>query len=379
MNTDQINFYLEKTFSQNPSDVAHLIKYLYFSGIRFDSKNWYHFTQHKWIRLDEDQSPLIPIMKNDLVNKYLALANSYNCSVMKLTNELNAVGNVDPDKTEIYLPLIISDLTNKSKICSELGLKLNNLSYIQKVIIIAQELFTQKDFELTLDLNPLMLGFENGIFNLKTMQLEVPTNDANVFMTVGYRYKSESGYMKEVETFFEKLGLEKMLPALACLLSGEIRQPLIWITGLNDKNLSMLVQLFEWTFGDYVGNLPFSTLRKRKIPHFQNHTHTDLANCCRQRIIIVEQTPEDHPSIYQPMLDILLDQDTLDLRMPYNRRSNNYLPQFGVVVLSANPDTEPPKESLIFQVSDNIDITSEPKKEWRLDLIKLLFKFYQRK
>ena len=37
-NKQDIYFYLEKTFSQNPSDIAHLLKYLYFSNIRFDTK-----------------------------------------------------------------------------------------------------------------------------------------------------------------------------------------------------------------------------------------------------------------------------------------------------------------------------------------------------
>lgn len=50
-------FYLEKTLSENPSDIAHLLKYLYFSHIRFDGKFWYSFSNHKWNITDEDDSP----------------------------------------------------------------------------------------------------------------------------------------------------------------------------------------------------------------------------------------------------------------------------------------------------------------------------------
>lgn len=379
MNSEQINFYLEKTFSQSYSDVAHLLKYLYYSNIRFDSKNWYFFRQHQWVRLDEDQSPLIPIMKNELVNKYLMLANSYNQDVMKMTNELNAIGNVEPDKMEIYLPLLISDLTNKSKICSELGLKLNQHSFIQKVDQIAQDLFYKKDFDLYFDLKPNLIGFKNGNYNLKSMKIDVPRNKDFVFMNVGYPFNSSTiQYTKEIEQYFDNIGLNNFLPLISQFINGERRLPMIWINGLSEKISQNLISLFEATLGDYVGTLTFSTLRKRKIPHFQNHTHTDLANCCRKRLIFVEQTPEDSTSVYQPMVDILLEQESLDLRMPYNKNSNTYIPQFGLIVLSSNPEAEPPKDSIIFEVKLKEKYT-EPKMIWKSNIMNLILQYYQLK
>lgn len=357
----KITVYLEKTFSQNPSDVAHLLKYLYYSIIRFDTKYWYHFIENNWTRRDEDSSPLIPLMKNDLVNKYLHLANQYNQEVMRLTSELNWAEDLDSmdhdlkdndgERKDTYLPLVISDLMHKSKICSELSLKLTNHGYYHKVNVIAQELFTQKDFDLRLDINPDLLGFENGNYDLIEGELKVPSSVDRVFMSVGYNYHSiKMEYRKEINDFFSGLGLTGFLPMLASLLSGNIRQPVVWIDGLNDQASYALSKLIGWTLGEYVGSLPFSTLRKRKIPHYQNHTHGALVESCRKRLILVEQLPEDYPSVYPPMIDTLLSQETLNLRKPYET-TNDYVPQFGIVILSTKEDSEPFEDSMIFEAT----------------------------
>ena len=372
---ERIRFYLEKTFSQNPSDVAHLLKFLYYPIIRFDTKNWFYFVDHRWNRRDEDQSPLIGLMKNDLVNRYLSLANRYNEEVMKLTRELNVVQDLDSmdsnlnvglygdsasdddsqgDRKDLYLPLIISDLMYKSMICSELSLKLSNHGYYHKVNTIAQELFTQKDFELRLDLNPELLGFNNGNYHLQPSRLRVPVENDRVFMTVGYHFRSDNmSFRKDIEDFWNRIGLKEMLPVLASLLRGNVRQPLIWVDGLNDRTSYAISQLLQGTLGDYIGSLPFSTLRKRKIPHYQNHTHTALVESFKKRLIIVDQTPEDYPALYPPMIETLLGRHTLNLRKPYET-TNDYIPQFGIIILSSKSDSEPSSDALVFKENVNL-------------------------
>lgn len=369
----KIYYYLEKTFSQNPSDVAHLLKYLYYSVIRFDTKCWYYFTNHQWYRFDVDQSPLIPLIKNEVVNKYLSLTEYYNEQIKELTAELNIIRDENPEKMRTYLPLIRSDLMFKSKICFELGSKLIDHSFCQKVNQIAQELLTQKDFALTLDTNPHLIGFNNGILYLPNMRFDLPKSHNKVYMSVGYDFISENNFQKEVEDFFEKLGLTKALPIISSFLSGTYRQPVVWISGLNNESMEAISGLLESSLGEYCGSLPFSTLRKRKIPHYQNHTHTDLVNNCRRRLVIVEQTSEDYPSVNLSMIETLLG-DKLKLRMPYEQ-TNEYDPQFGLLILSSKKDAEPMKESIVFEANEVEDINY--KSEWKLDMIKLLLKYFK--
>lgn len=368
-----IFFYLEKTFSQNPSDVAHLLKYLYYPYVRFDTKNWFYFTNHRWYQYDEDQSPLIPLIKNEVVNKYLSLVDYYNQKVKSLTAELNSMEDENPEKMKSYLPLIRSDLMFKSQICYELGSKLINHSYCQKVNAIAQELLTQKDFALKLDTNPHCIGFNNGVLYLPTLKFDLPTYKDKVIMTVGYDFMSETAHQKEVVNFFHQLGLTNMLPILASFLSGSYREPVIWVTGLEENSLNAISNLLEWTLGDYCGSLPFSDLRKRKIPHYQNHTHTDLVMNCKKRLVIVEQTHDDYPSVNTAMIETLLG-NKLSLRMPYEQ-TNDYQPQFGIMILSTKKDTEPMKESMVFEAKSVEKIQSRP--EWKIDMMKLLIKYFK--
>tara|TARA_R100001163_G_C5068196_1_gene208153 strand:- start:3625 stop:5343 length:1719 start_codon:yes stop_codon:yes gene_type:complete len=449
---DRLQFYLEKTFSQHPSDVAHLLKYLYYPIIRFDTKHWYYFVDHHWTRRDEDNSPLMSLMKNDLVNKYLSLANDYNQQVMKLNNILGEVennddkisleglvspndlknsntlnnekkfqnnndntsninynnnndNNSDSDKNihnnidnnfdnnfdntsdsnsntnsdsntnnsleenntsssssseyyglqspKIYFPLLISDLMYKSKICSELSLRLSNRSFFHKVNLVAQELFTQNDFSLKLDLNPYLIGFNNGNYDLINKKLKVPEESDRVFMTVGYHFRPDRNiYKREIIEWFKSINLYNMLPQLAYLINGTTRQPMIWVDGLDRSTKYSISKLLEWTFGDYIGSLSFSTLRKRKIPHYQNHTHAELVESCKKRIIMIDQEQDDYPNVYTPMIDILLDRTTLNLRKPYEN-NNHYVPQFGIIVLSSKSDSEPHQDAIIFKANTN--------------------------
>jgi hypothetical protein len=254
----------------------------------------------------------------------------------------------------IYLPLIISDLMYKSKICNELGMKLSNLNYYTKVMIVAQELFTQKDFKLKFDLQPELLGFNNGNYHLNLNRLRVPLESERVFMSVGYNYRSDKmNFRDEIISFWERLGLLDMLPIVAKLLHGNVRNPIVWVNGLNDRTCAEITKLLSWTLGDYMGTLAFSELRKRKIPHIQNHTHVELVNNCCKRLIVVEQEETDFPAVYQPMMDTLLNKELLNLRKPYEV-SNDYYPQFGIIILSKKTDSEPSPDAMVFKIKENL-------------------------
>ena len=371
-NKDTSVFYLEKTFSQSSSDVAHLLKYLYYHKIRYDGKHWYYFTNHRWIITDEDQCPLVGLMRNDLVNRYLSLATEYNFQVQQKNNQVTQYQDENPAEMPEYLPLIITDLIYKSKLCSEMSLKLTSDSYYQKVVASAQGLFTQKNFLQTVDQNPHLLGFNNGVYDLKTGRLEPARHDHKVLMSVGYEYKDETDHHKEVIALFEKMNLMDFLPILASLLWGNRRQPIVWVSNLTENSMYALSQLIHWTMGDYQGNLSFSLLRKRKIPSGQNHTHSELIDNCKRRIVIVEQHPEDFPNVFPPMVETLLCARKLSLRRPH-QTSYEYTPQFGMVILSRKSDTEPLKGSMQFIAKDINEVVV--KEAWRQDFIKILLNY----
>ncbi len=362
-----INFYLEKTLSGSPSDIALLLKYLYYPKIRFDLKYWYHFYNHVWNISEEEHSPFFSILKNDLINKYLELANEYNHEVILYTKKYDISYDFHDGE---FLPLIINDLIYKSKLCSEISLKLSNHSFCLKINAIVQELFTDKSFSPNMDLNPNLIGFNNIIYNLQSNSIEVPIHTHKVMFSTGYDYYNDSSHAKDIRNFFTNLNLLDALPSIAYLLHGHRRQPLICIQNLTDHSFNALSQLFEWTFGDYLGHLPFTVLRKRKIPSKQ--THADLVSNCKKRIILVKHYLNDYPNVNQHMIDVLLTQSTLKLRKPYEL-SNNYTPQFGIIILSQKSNLDSMKFAQVFNANHVKDIPY--KEDWKLDFMKLLLSY----
>lgn len=365
---DDIAFYLEKTLNENPLNIAHILKYLYRDMIRFDGKQWYSFNNetHGWKITDEHNSPLINIIKNDLITRYMKLANQYNLKVQ----EISAAPAED---SLTYYPLIINDLIYKSKQCTELSLRLNNDVFCNQVMQIARELFIEKDFSKTMDTNPCLLGFNNGIYDLNTHQFEVAQYMHKVIMSTGYNFPSEQVYYNDVLNFFNVLKLVDLLPAMSYLLHGDRRLPFIWVTGLTDNTLNALLELFLWALGDYAGTMTFADLRRRKLS--ENGTQVDLVKNCPQRIVFVEQHEEDQPNVCSQMIETLLCQQNISLRKPREKTSSTYHPQFGLVVLSCHPKSEPWKDAIVFKAESAPDLYS--KEEWKYDFIQILLQYWK--
>lgn len=372
MSIDELNFYLEKTLNENPLNIAHLLKYLYKDTITFDGKQWYSFNNetHGWKITEEHNNPLTYIIKGELINKYMKLANEYNLKVQEINNLSN-------DNTTTYYPLIINDLIYKSKICAELSLKLNNDVFCNQITAIAKELFIEKDFSKTMDLNPSLMGFNNGIYDLSKHQFEVNQYMHKVIMSTGYNFPIQLAYYNDVIKFFDMLKLTDLLPTISYLLHGDRRLPFIWVTGLTDNTLNALLELFLWTLGDYAGTMTFADLRRRKIS--DNGTQVDLVKNCQQRIVFVEQREEDQPNVCSQMIETLLYQYYISLRKPREKTSSTYHPQFGLVVLSCHPKTEPWKDAAVFKSEPNEDsMTMYSKEEWKSDLIQILLEYWKK-
>jgi hypothetical protein len=208
-----------------------------------------------------------------------------------------------------------------------------------------------------MDQRPELLGFDNGIYELKHHgNLVSATHQHQVLMSCGYDYqpggsgesRGSEGYVEEISVFFRSLGLEDLLPALAGLLHGNRREPCLWVKNLDVVALQSIRQLLQWSLGDYFGQMSFSVLRKRKIPSIaKNHTHSELIELIKKRVVVVEQRPDDFPEVNLAMVETLLCSKTLNLRNPGDL-SGQYVPQFGLLVLSCHPESEPMPGSYVF-------------------------------
>jgi len=351
---------LEKTLNQSPSNLALLLKFLYYDTVRFNGKVWYHFKDHRW--QISDNTPLEDIVKNHLINRYLDLTNTYNNLVIEYQSLM--AQEQEGSKNIIPYELTINDLIYKSKLCSDLCVMLNNHTFIQKILAVGEHVFLEKDFEYTIDLQPQLLGFNNGVYDLDQKKLNIGHSSDLISMTVGYDFQYNDGtpskILNQLNLFFNnKSQISKdFLTQIRKMLHGNQRYPVIQVYGLDNAGIEFFETLLSKCLGDYLGRLPISLLSKKKFSY--KETNSELVDNCKKRICLMSQGFEtiSNEDFNLDMMDKLLVENSLHIRKAYDKL-NDYHPQFGLVVLSDLKEVEPQPGMLTFEgckLGDQIEI-----------------------
>lgn len=87
---------------------------------------------------------------------------------------------------------IDSSIAAYAKKISELILKLHSNYYVHNIFSHCKILFEKKDFETKLDINPNLLGFTNGVYNLNNFTFRNGTTSDFISLTTGYDYDPEN-------------------------------------------------------------------------------------------------------------------------------------------------------------------------------------------
>ena len=142
---------LMKSLTATHHDIAKVMHHLYKDEfICSKSKCWYNFRNHKWVRINNGMELQMKISKN-LVNEYLKYAAEVSITAQQLDDD-------EPQK-EILL--------ERLKKISGINIKLKTTSFKKNIMEECNELFYNSDFEDLLDSNVYLIGFENGVYDLK--------------------------------------------------------------------------------------------------------------------------------------------------------------------------------------------------------------------
>jgi P4 family phage/plasmid primase-like protien len=128
---------------------------------------WYYFDNHLW-RENNDGIMLRNKISTDLCDKYAQMIQSYNNHMLE-NKELT-----DEDKEDLK--------TRKKEILSIVA-KLRTTSFKDNIIRECRELFYDIDFLNKLDENFYLIGFQNGIYDLKRMEMREGRPDDYVTLT----------------------------------------------------------------------------------------------------------------------------------------------------------------------------------------------------
>ena len=196
-------------------DVATVVHSLYKDTYRFTTKDiWYTFNpqKHRWVRTKEGLY-LRLLLSIEICSKFIARALHFNTEAMRF-----------PEHRDVY--------EDKAKKLQAIALKLKSCGYKDSIMKECKALFTDEKFEELLDSHAHLIGFENGVYDLRMHEFREGLPDDYISFSTGRHYipyDPKSIEAQEVEGFFEKLFTNANVrryvkDVLTIVLDGSIRQ-----------------------------------------------------------------------------------------------------------------------------------------------------------
>lgn len=169
-----------------------------------------------------------------------------------------------------------------------------------------------------------LIGFNNGVYDLKNGIFRVKNSNDNVLLSVGYDYKDNYTYdspeIKQLLNFFEKVFVDEELReycllSFASFLNGYTdNQKFRFFIGLGANGKTAVMALLKKTFGDYFG--------------FVSDTSYEYANCTGKRILVVQEPSGDINFIKN------YKNKEVNYRKLYYRETFKYIPQCKIIVIN---------------------------------------------
>jgi P4 family phage/plasmid primase-like protien len=320
---DKVKEIIMKAESGTHYDIARVIKALYYNQFRCSSikhKTWYEFQGHRWVNIDSANT-LNTLISEKITQEFCYLNQYYSSSKVTNTREYIDIFNTKSKK----IMKIINDL--------------KNTSFKNSVIDQCAHLFYEKDFEEKLDENRDLIGFNNGIYDLKAGYFRDGTPDDYVTFTVKYEYREFSmrhTYIKHIIEFFRKIQPDPdmhkyLLTLLASHLDGHNKgNRFIIFTGESGSNgKSTCLEFMQLVMGDYASTAA-PTLITRK-PKGAGDATPEIADKRGVRLIQMDE-PQRGEQIYASTMKRYSGNDKLPARALFGDPFY-YYPQFKLIML----------------------------------------------
>jgi P4 family phage/plasmid primase-like protien len=258
-----IDHLLSKTLSRTSQDFSVLLHNLVLDHFVHVGKGvWYYFEKHRWNEDDGDE----------LLSKIKELMDPlYETRIAELETNLYQIPPTDQAAINRVSKLLdlyrkayteIKDITTKNKILSECKILLKDVKFEEKM-----------------DMNPHLLGFENGIYDLHNGIFRDGKPEDLVSLSTGYDYVEHTGeetVFQQILIFLKQLFgcpedvesnelLDYIMPLMSSFLEGKNpREKIYFFNGTGGNGKSKLVTLLMHALGKYAKNMPTAVLTELK-------------------------------------------------------------------------------------------------------------------
>lgn len=367
-----------KSINKTPYTIAQCVHYLKKNEYNCTySKEWFYYKNHKWN--SKGDTKIREYISTDFVKYYEKVLEYYIKNSTEITNSAKKIKKIDG---------VINSLTVTS-------MKNNIVSEACEIYYNSNE-----DFEDSLDKNPYLIGFENGVYDLETMEFREGKPDDNITMSCGYDFLKErtenyDGLNKFIKDVLpDKDDRKYFLIFMSSCLMGKNTSELFTIaTGVSGRNgKSKMIELMTQTLGDYAGNVS-SKLFTRPRPDASS-PDPGLLSLIKKRFVTASE-PEKTDKFNCGFIKLITGNDSIELRNLYSNDMKIFKGNFKIVmVCNQIPDIDNMdvafskrlrcinfptefKEDPRLPHEKKIDLTlgmNFPK--WKQDMMLILLKYY---
>jgi P4 family phage/plasmid primase-like protien len=290
-------------------------------------RKWYEFQGHRWVDIQSAYT-LEALISTDVRRMMLQYCGE------KISAAASGDDGYKCDvKTQKYMKLI--------KMIDNLG----DVKFRENIVRACSNKFYDATFQEKLDTNVYLVGFDNGVYDLKEMVFRDGLPSDYLTMTVGYNwteYDNNDPVFVKLERFFSQVQTETdmkeyILTFIASILRGIPDSKVhIW-TGGGGNGKSATIDIIKHMLGEYFGVVPI-TLLTRKRGGSSNAT-PELADKAGKRFIVVQE-PEHNDVIFVGQMKEYTGRDMI-LARPLYCNPFYYIPQYKIALTCNNLPTIP--------------------------------------
>lgn len=311
-----------KIENPNHDDIANVVVEMYrdqYKCVSIKGNSWYEFQDHHWVPVDSAYT-LQEKIASEVTQEFHGISNYF------WKDSTNKSG-IDRDDTLKQIKRLLDTV-----------LKLKDQNYGTTLIkTCARKLYDSK-FEESLDNNPYLIGFENGVYDLRTMTFRDGMSDDRLTLSTGYDYvefSEDHECVQQLNGFLRKLQPKNhirdyVLRLFSSFLDGRNKdQQFRLFTGSGSNGKSKMLDLLDATLGKYSGSLPPEILTIRN--NSPNGATPFLADKKGLRFLSIQE-PEGDSTIQVGKMKGLTGGDAVPARKLFGDPFS-YRPQFKIVLV----------------------------------------------
>lgn len=311
---------------QDDTSVAHAFHIMFrdtFVCADEDGREWYEFTRHRWHKRRRGLE-LRNLISGPFVSEYF-LREAY---------WAQRCAEIDDEEERESARL-------KKESIGKFAKKLLSTPFKNRIMEECRGLFLDHAFKDRLDSNPVLIGFDNGVYDLEHRAFRNGKPDDYISMSCGYDYEehdlsnTEDNITKKMlevlrQIFPQPALFHYVMKYLASNLHGRNTDELIhFLTGTGANGKSTLIDLAKFAMGNYYA--PISTQLLTKERQGSQSASPDIMSLRGKRFVVGSE-PEKKNHITAGFMKLLTGGDDVKGRNLYESEEQIWKPMFKIVI-----------------------------------------------